>query len=101
VAKELAMTGRMVGGEEAVRLGLATRVSERPYDDAMTLAREIAAKSPQSVRGIKHLIEHAGAASPAEQFAEERRVIGTLIGSANQREAVMAYFEKRDPVFAD
>lgn len=101
VAKELAMTGRMVGGEEAVRLGLATRVSERPYDDAMALAREIAAKSPQSVRGIKHLIEHAGSATPAEQFAEERRVIGSLIGTANQREAVMAYFEKRDPVFAD
>jgi len=101
VAKELAMTGRMVGGEEAVRLGLATRVSERPFEDAMALAREIATKSPQSVRGIKHLVDHARGATPAEQFAEERRVIGTLIGSPNQREAVMAYFEKREPVFTD
>ncbi|GAC1314613.1 MAG: crotonase/enoyl-CoA hydratase family protein [Acidimicrobiales bacterium] len=101
VAKELAMTGRMVDGEEAVRIGLATRVAQDPYADAMALAREIAGKSPQSVRGIKHLVEHARHARPAEQFAEERRVIGALIGSPNQREAVTAYFEKRDPVFAD
>jgi enoyl-CoA hydratase/carnithine racemase len=100
-AKELAMTGRMVDGEEAVRLGLATRVSEHPYDDAMTLAREIASKNPHSVRGIKHLFNHARSSTVAEQFAEERRVIGTLIGSANQAEAVRAYFEKRDPVFED
>ena len=36
-----------------------------------------------------------------EQFADERATIGTLIGSANQAEAVKAYFEKRDPVFQD
>ena len=101
VAKELAMTGRMVDGEEAVRIGLATRVSDNPHADAMTLAREIAGRSPEAVRGIKYLVDHAGAASPAEQFAEERRVIGSLIGSANQREAVTAYFEKREPVFSD
>ncbi|GAC1380398.1 MAG: crotonase/enoyl-CoA hydratase family protein [Acidimicrobiales bacterium] len=101
IAKELAMSGRMVGGEEAVRIGLATRVAENPYDDAMKLAREIAGRSPEAVRGIKFLIDHAGGASPAAQFAEERRVIGSLIGSANQREAVMAYFEKREPAFSD
>jgi enoyl-CoA hydratase/carnithine racemase len=101
VAKELAMTGRMVGAEEAVRIGLATRVSETPYEDALALAREIAGKSPQAVRGIKHLFEHGQTATVAEQFAEERKVIGSLIGSPNQVEAVTAYFEKRDPVFKD
>jgi enoyl-CoA hydratase/carnithine racemase len=101
VAKELAMTGRMVDGHEAVRLGLATRVSETPYEDAMALAREIAARNPHAVRGIKHLIDNAQEAGLAEQFAEERRVIGSLIGSPNQVEAVTAYFEKRDPVFKD
>ncbi|MFI5041622.1 MAG: crotonase/enoyl-CoA hydratase family protein [Acidimicrobiales bacterium] len=101
VAKELAMTGRIVDGEEAVRIGLATRVSATPYDDAMALAREIAAKSPAAVRGVKHLLDSARTADVAHQFAEERRVIGTLIGSPNQREAVTAYFEKREPVFID
>ena len=101
VAKELAMTGRMIDGHEAERLGLATHVSDTPYDDAMALAREIAGRSPQAVRGIKHLIDNAESATLAEQFAEERRVIGSLIGRPNQVEAVTAYFEKRDPVFTD
>ena len=101
VAKELAWTGRMVSGEEAVRLGLATRTSESPLLDAQALAAEIAGRSPHAVRGIKHLVDLAGTVGLAEQYAEERRVIGSLVGSPNQVEAVTAYFEKREPAFAD
>ena len=101
VAKELTFTGRMVSGEEAVRIGLATRVSETPLDDALALAREIAGKSPAAVRGAKRLLNQSGAVSIAEQLAAERETIGGLIGSPDQVEAVMAYFEKRDPVFQD
>lgn len=101
VAKELTLTGRMVSGEEAVQLGLATRVSENPLDDALALAREIASKSPHAVRGAKALLNQSGLRSVADQFAAERETIGSLIGSPNQVEAVMAYFEKRDPVFND
>jgi enoyl-CoA hydratase/carnithine racemase len=101
VAKELSWTGRMVSGEEAVRLGLATSTSQFPREAALTLAAEIAGRSPHAIRGIKHLIDQSGTVDLAEQYAEERRVIGSLIGSPNQVEAVTAFFEKRDPVFAD
>jgi enoyl-CoA hydratase/carnithine racemase len=101
VAKELAWTGRMVSGEEAVRLGLATRTSDTPLDDALALAADIAGRSPQAIRGIKHLVDLSGTVDLAEQYAEERRVIGSLIGTPNQVEAVTAFFEKRDPVFVN
>jgi enoyl-CoA hydratase/carnithine racemase len=101
VAKELTFTARIFDGREAAELGLATRLSETPYDDAMALAREIAARSPGAIRGAKELFNRLAHDGAAEQFAEERRVIGAQIGTPNQVEAVMAGFEKRDPVYTD
>jgi enoyl-CoA hydratase/carnithine racemase len=101
VAKELTFTARVFSGEEGGRLGLATRVSTTPYDDAMALAREIAANSPDAVRGSKELFNLQSADGAAAQFADERRVIGGLVGTPNQVECVMASFEKRTPVFTD
>ena len=99
VAKELVFTGRMVTGEEAVQLGLATRVTSTPREDALALARELAGKSPAALKGAKRLLNASGTRSVAEQFAAEREEIGALIGSTDQVEAVTAYFEKREPVF--
>jgi enoyl-CoA hydratase/carnithine racemase len=101
VAKELTFTGRMIDGAEAVRLGVATRVSDTPRDDALALAHEIAGKSPHAVRGAKQLLNLAGTVSLADGFATEERTISSLIGTPNQVEAVTAYFEKREPRFSD
>jgi enoyl-CoA hydratase/carnithine racemase len=101
VAKELTFTARMVSGTEALALGLATRVSETPREDALALAGEIAARSPEAVRGAKALFNRLVDAGAAEQFAEERRVIGSLIGSPNQVESITANFERRPAVFTD
>lgn len=101
VAKELTWTGRTVGGEEAVRIGLATRLADEPRAAALELAQELAGKSPHAVRAAKALFDAGAARTLAEQLAEERRAIGSLIGSENQVEAVTAFFEKRPPAFAD
>jgi enoyl-CoA hydratase/carnithine racemase len=101
VAKELMWTGRTVSGEEAARTGLATRSSDTPLEDAQALAREIAGKNPHAIRGIKRLVEQSGRVPLARQYADEREVIGSLVSTPNQVEAVTAYFEKRDPTFAD
>jgi len=101
VAKELVFTARVFDGREAAALGLATRLSETPYDDAMAMAREIAGRSPDAVRGAKALLNGLLNEGAAQQFAEERRIIGSLIGRANQVEAVMANFEKRPAAYTD
>lgn len=101
VAKELTFTARTVSGREAFELGLATRLSDTPLDDALKLAREIASRSPEAVRGAKALFNRLIHDGAAEQFAEERRVIGSLIGSPNQVEAVIAGMERRPAAFRD
>lgn len=101
VAKELTFTGRMVEGEEAVRLGLATSVSDDPVEAAFAMARDIAGKSPHATRAAKRLLDNAGSLDLAAGFAAEREEIGLLIGSQNQKEAVRAFFEKRDPDFTN
>jgi enoyl-CoA hydratase/carnithine racemase len=101
VAKELTWTGRAVGGEEAQRLGLATRVADDPLGEALGLAREIAGKNPHAIRGGKQLLEQSGRVPLADQYAAERATIAGLIGQPNQVEAVTAYFERRSPVFTD
>ena len=103
VAKELTWTGRMVSGEEAVRIGLATRVADDPRAAAFELAGELAARSPVAVRHGKRLLDLSTAhdRTVAEQFLDERQTMASLIGSPANIEAVTAYFEKRDPVFPD
>lgn len=100
IAKELVFSARIFSGSEAFDLGIATRVSSDPRHDALDLAAEIARRSPEAIRGAKQLLNRLANAGAAEQFAEERRVIGELIGSPNQVEAVMAHFEKRPANFS-
>jgi enoyl-CoA hydratase/carnithine racemase len=101
VARELTYTARMIDGREAYELGLVTRLSDNPYDDAMALAREIAGRSPGAVRGSKELFNRMFTDGAAEQFAAERRVIGDQIGSPNQIEAIRSNMERRPSNFAD
>jgi enoyl-CoA hydratase/carnithine racemase len=101
VAKELVFTARVFDGREAYALGLATKLSDSPRDDALAMAAEIAARSPDAIRGAKALLNGLFNAGAAEQFAAERRIIGGLVGRPNQVEAVMANFENRPASFVD
>jgi enoyl-CoA hydratase/carnithine racemase len=101
VARELTWTGRIFNGEEALAMGLATRVCADPRTEALALAREIAGKNPDAVRAGKRLLNlMAEADQPAILLAESREQ-AALIGSANQVEAVTANLQKREPRFAD
>jgi enoyl-CoA hydratase/carnithine racemase len=101
VARELTYTGRIVGAEEAVALGLGTRLSPNAREDALALAREIASKSPSAVRAAKRLLDGAWDAGVEAGLALEERLQRSLIGQPNQVEAVKANAEKREPRFRD
>jgi len=101
IARELVFTGKIISGHEAHEIGLVTHLSEDPLSQAMELARTIAAHNPDAVRGAKRLLNHQTSAGAAEQFAAEREMIFSLMGSDNQKEAVAAHFEKRAPMFTD
>ncbi len=101
VVKELTYTGRIVSAKEALEIGLVTRISENPHEEAMKLAREIASKSPDAIRAGKKLLNASRLVSVAEGLKLEAELQHSIIGQPNQVEAVMANMEKRDPKFRD
>ncbi len=99
--KELTFTGRVISGEEAVSLGLATHTSENPLESASALAREIASKNPHTIRAAKRLMNESGLGSEQEGLELEWDLQSKLIGSPNQIEAVRASMEKRAAKYED
>lgn len=101
VAMELVTTGRVLSGEEALGLGVVTRVAPDPLADALELAAEIAARSPDAVRGAKRLLQNAWIRPPQEGLALEAELQRALIGSPNQLAAVTAGLSKAPARFID
>jgi enoyl-CoA hydratase/carnithine racemase len=101
VAKELIWTGRMVEAEEALRLGLVTRIADDPRAAALDLAGEIASRSPDAIRRGKHLLNQAAWAHAEETLALEETLQRELLGSPNQVAAVQAAFTKQPAEFTD
>ena len=99
VARDLVWSGRIVAAQEALALGLITRVCADPRAEALAYARQVATRSPDAVRAGKRLLGHAVRMSVAEILREESVEQLALIGSPNQLEAVAANLEKREPQF--
>ena len=104
VLRELTFTGRIVAADEAVALGLATRVCTDPLAEARALAAQIAQRSPSAVRAAKRLLNQAARTlddSAAELLQAESDEQAALIGAPHQLEAVRARLERREPRFED
>lgn len=99
--KELAFSGRIVSGDEALGLGLVTALHPDPYAAAMLMAAEIAGQSPDAIRGIKRLFNEGLDLPDAEALALEARIQSGIMGRPNQKEAVRANLDKRKPEFGD
>ena len=102
VVRELAYTGRRMGAEEALRLGLVNRVEESrdaAVAAGMEFARTIAAKSPLAVAGAKKSLNYSRG-RPVEEGLRDVALwnAGTLV-SADLHEAVKARLTKGEAQF--
>jgi enoyl-CoA hydratase len=100
-AKELIFTGRRVGAEEALALGLVDRVhpQDELLDAALELAGEMAAKPGWAVAASKAMINRAGDGDQAGNLARELDLFSLAFATEDQREGMAAFFEKRPPQF--
>ena len=100
-AAELALTGDAIDAEEALRIGLVSRVvaPDALLDAALELAGRIAANPPQVLRWTKQLLQQARTGTLDESLDLAGVFQGQAHHTADHTEAVTAFFEKRTPVF--
>ena len=100
-AADLVLTGRKVGVDEAMRLGLVDRRVPAGQDGpaALELAGQIAANSPVAVRAAKRAIRHGWGVSLEAGLDIEDAAWRTAALSADRREGVAAFVEKRKPAW--
>jgi enoyl-CoA hydratase len=100
-AMEMILTGEPMGAKEARDRGLVARVvpDELVVEDALTLAAQIATKSPIALRLAKEAVNAAYEMGLTDALAHERRLFYLLFASDDQKEGMAAFLEKRKPDF--
>ena len=100
-AMEMCLTGRMMDAAEAERSGLVSRVVPAAdlMTDAMKTADTIAAMSLPIVMMTKESVNRAYESTLTEGIRFERRVFHAMFATADQKEGMTAFVEKRKPAF--
>ncbi|MEQ2292383.1 Enoyl-CoA hydratase domain-containing protein 2, mitochondrial [Ameca splendens] len=103
LAKELIFTGRRVGGQTALEMGLVNKAVEQnqtgdaAYKAALTLAREILPQAPVAVRMAKEAINRGVEVDIGSGMAIERMCYARVIPTRDRQEGMAAFIEKRPP----
>jgi enoyl-CoA hydratase/carnithine racemase len=96
-AKDLILTGRRVGADEALRLGLADRTGG--LDAAHALAEQIVENAPIAVYAAKHAIDEGAHEDLDEALMLEQRAYELTLKTEDRLEGLKAFAEKRKPVY--
>jgi enoyl-CoA hydratase len=100
-AMELCLTGRLIGAEEAERVGLVSRIlpAAELVEEAVKVAEKIASFPLAAVMMTKEAVNRAEETTLAEGLRFERRLFHALFASEDQKEGMAAFMEKRPPQF--
>lgn len=101
-AAQALLLSQPVAAEDAVAMGLANMVV--PDEQVVDVAREVAERfntlPPDGVRETKRLLKAAQRRAVEDTMLEEAQLFGARLGGPEVREAVAAFFEKREPDFS-
>jgi enoyl-CoA hydratase len=102
-AMEMVLTGRMMNAEEAERANLVCRVvpAAELIAEALKIGEKIASLSGPSVAMAKEAVNAAFESSLTEGVRTERRLFLSLFATADQKEGMSAFAEKRKPAFTN
>lgn len=100
-AKQLILTGAMIDAAEAYRIGLVDEVypPEELMDKAMEMAILISTKAPIAVRTAKECINRGLDVNLSAGCDFEKNAFGAIFGTADAKEGLNAFLEKREPEF--
>ncbi|WP_234553317.1 enoyl-CoA hydratase/isomerase family protein [Thermus caliditerrae] len=100
-AKDLLLTGRLIGAEEAKALGLANRVAPpaKALEEAVALAEEVAKNAPTSLRLSKELLLALPGMGLEDGFRLAALANAWVRETGDLKEGIRAFFEKRPPRF--
>lgn len=101
-AKDLVMSGRMVGAEEALAIGLADRIvpaGESVYDVAVAMVRPYVNGPAQALRAAKLAIDGGLELDLERGLHWESQLFASLFATDDRREGMTAFIEKRKPNF--
>ncbi|MGE5566588.1 MAG: enoyl-CoA hydratase/isomerase family protein [Parcubacteria group bacterium] len=98
-AREVLLTGEPFGAEEALSWGVINRISDNVVGEALATAAKIAANAPLSVRAIRRTLSETRGLPLKQAIEVELTHYDTLTPTADRREGIAAFNEKRKPRF--
>lgn len=98
-AREIVCLGDFFSGTEAAAMGVVSRAvpTAEVLAEATRLARRLTRRAPISVAAAKRLIGPAARLSPEEALEQEHAALEQIFGTADWREGLAAFHEKRSP----